>query len=398
MSKFSPTLKAMTMRASAHMSGVDPPRALFSTASTTLRDQRVMTNLSRRGISMPELLMSNLSAVDLAVNLPATTFELPKTPMQKTPTPMQQEWRSESLLSDLNLPFEIPQHSVLHEIGATPVVRIEEGIYSKLEGFNPSGTIKDRAVVYTVLKMIEAGKLTDGSTLVLVTSGSAGVSLALLQNTLAQDCGFDLRTVIVMPQAYSHKSAPTKCAGMPGVKVVHDEMDTEASSQLLFLDGPFIEVLAQGKALASDNGFEVLDQHYDINGRNAHRSTAMELLDDMPDVTDVVCTTGTGATAAGLREFLPAHINVHARPAQSGTIDGLTDIRRYDNFCDPDTLIGYDGDFFDTDVAKAGQEHLRNKNLACGPSSGAALQLSKDVKANNPDAKIVYISACGQPL
>jgi len=394
MNKFSPTLRAMTMRASAHMSGVDPPRALFSTASRTLRNQRVRAEPATGFLDM-QLFMPN-SPTQLAVGLdvaPTPSIELPMTPMQMNIDPT-----TESMLSDLNLPFAIPQHSVLHEIGGTPVVRIEEGIYSKLEGFNPSGTIKDRAVAYTVLKMIEAGKLTDGSTLVLVTSGSAGVSLALLQNTLAQDCGFNLRTVIVMPKAYSHKSAPTKCAGMPGVKVVHDEMDTEAASQLLFLDGPFIDVLAEGKALAKDNQYEVLDQHYDINGRNAHRSTAMELLADMPDVTDVVCTTGTGATAAGLREFLPAHINVHARPAQSGTIDGLTDIRRYDNFCDPDSLIGYDGDFFDQEIAKAGQEALLEKNLTCGPSSGAALQLSKDVKASNPDAKIVYISACGQPL
>ena len=50
-----------------------------------------------------------------------------------------------------------------------------------------------------------------------------------------------------------------------------------------------------------------------------------EILQQCPDVTDVVVSTGTGATAAGLRKFLPTHITIHSRPAKSGTIEGLTD-------------------------------------------------------------------------
>ena len=75
-----------------------------------------------------------------------------------------------------------------------------------------------------------------------------------------------------------------------------------------------MEVMAEAKVFAAEEGWRVLDQHYDDNGLLAHEATVRELMRDCPGVTDVVCTTGTGATAAGLRRFLPEHIRVHARP------------------------------------------------------------------------------------
>ena len=75
-----------------------------------------------------------------------------------------------------------------------------------------------------------------------------------------------------------------------------------------------MEVMAEAKGFAAEEGWRVLDQHYDDNGLLAHEATVRELMRDCPGVTDVVCTTGTGATAAGLRRFLPEHIRVHARP------------------------------------------------------------------------------------
>merc|ERR550514_2313519 len=103
----------------------------------------------------------------------------------------------------------------------------------------------------------------------------------------------------------------------------------------------------------------------------AHESTAVELMEQCPEVTDVVCTTGTGGTAAGLREFLPGHVTVHARPAMSGTLDGCTDVRRYDNFCDPSLLEGYASEFFCPEEAQEHQQKLKDRyGLEGGPSSG----------------------------
>jgi len=288
---------------------------------------------------------------------------------------------------------------MLSNVGGTPITEINPGVWAKLEGFNFSGTIKDRAVLCMVLKMFEQGTLRNGSTLALVTSGSAGLSLAMIQDALANDCGVDLRTIVIMPKAYSKKAAVGKMIDF-GVPVVHDQADPNARSQLLFLDGVFMDVMQQGKDLVSRNGYATLDQHYDLNSMLAHKSTAAELLFQMPDVTDVVCATGTGATAAGLRTFLPKHITVHSRPSESGKIDGLSNINRYDNFCDASMLEGYGEDnFFDPQDAVAHQEILREEHqLDCGMSTGATMWLAKQVKAHKPDAKVAFISACGQPM
>lgn len=296
------------------------------------------------------------------------------------------------------LPFEIPASSILSTVGNTPITEVEHGVFAKLEGFNFSGSIKDRAVVNMVLNMFRSGQLKDGSTLVLITSGSAGVSLAAVQSALLQDCGVQLRTIIMMPKAYQEKVACKKIKEL-GVKTVYDQEDPDATSQLLLLDGVFMDVMKEGKALAADNDYSVLDQHYDQHSMQAHQSTAIELLAQMPDVTDVVCTTGTGATAAGLRAYLPADVKVHSRASESGKIDGLSDISRYDNFCDENLLHNYREGFFNREKAIEHQEVLLEQHgLACGMSTGATFALAKEVKASDPEARIAFISACGRPI
>jgi len=93
-------------------------------------------------------------------------------------------------------------------------------------------------------------------------------------------------------------------------------------------------------------------------------------------------------------------VTVHSRRSQSGVIDGLSDVNRYDNFCDPTSLHGYDQNgFFEKDAAMEHQLELLEKHqIVSGPSSGAAYWLAREVKAQKPEAKIAFISACGKPL
>ena len=77
--------------------------------------------------------------------------------------------------------------NILQTIGNTPMVRINHlnpnpkvEMYAKLEGFNPTGSVKDRIA----LKMIEQaeleGKLKPGSTIIEATSGNTGIGLAMI--------------------------------------------------------------------------------------------------------------------------------------------------------------------------------------------------------------------------
>lgn len=76
---------------------------------------------------------------------------------------------------------------ILHTIGHTPLVKINRlnpnpavNIYAKLEGFNPTESIKDRIA----LRMVEAaeadGRLTPGKTIIEPTSGNTGIGLAIV--------------------------------------------------------------------------------------------------------------------------------------------------------------------------------------------------------------------------
>lgn len=146
----------------------------------------------------------------------------------------------------------------------------------------------------------------------------------------------------------------------------------------------------------------MLDQHYDRNSFLAHKSTAREILRDVPHVTDVVVATGTGATAQGLREYLPERVRVHSRRTESGTVDGLTDITHYNNFCNPKALEGYLSEPFFS-VADAERERwklLERYGIEGGMSSGASYWLAQQVcdegVRRGLKRTVVFISADGR--
>merc|ERR1719453_2378285 len=159
-------LRPIVARAWAHYCGKDPPRRVVSTQACFPRQSAATTS----------------TEIDSRTSGAATLPEMPAA-VEAAKVPLAHPF------AGLELPFDVPAHSELRKIGGTPVVAIEGNIHCKLEGLNPSGSIKDRAVVNTVLRMFENQRLTNGSTLLLVTSGSAGVSLAMLSRLLKQDCG-----------------------------------------------------------------------------------------------------------------------------------------------------------------------------------------------------------------
>jgi cysteine synthase len=305
------------------------------------------------------------------------------------------------------LPFQLPETSWLNwGIGKTPMVQVEERIHAKLEGESPGGSLKDRTITALVLNAFADGRLrAKGDTLLLVTSGSAGYSLVKVKQALEAVRGCELDVVVAMPKAYAHKEVPANIIDLDGVRTFEgcdallEDMQSSPKGQarVLLLDGVFMDVLAESKELAQDKGWMLVDQHFDAHAVTGHHSTAAEIMLQCPDVTDVVCATGTGATAAGLLRYLPAHVKVHSRPAVSGSIDGLSNLERYDNFCDQSMLEGYSNGFFNQDIAQDMQKDLvNNLGMACGPSTGATYGLAKDIIAKDASAKVVFIAADGK--
>ena len=79
------------------------------------------------------------------------------------------------------------------KVGNTPMIKLSDKLYAKLESVNPGGSIKDRPVKY-ILDYAENNRLiTKGDTIIEATSGNTGISLAMMCAERGYKC------VIVMP-------------------------------------------------------------------------------------------------------------------------------------------------------------------------------------------------------
>mgnify|MGYP003307623110 FL=1 len=79
------------------------------------------------------------------------------------------------------------------EVGNTPLIKLSDKLYGKLEALNPGGSIKDRPVKYILDEAESRGVIGTGNTIIEATSGNTGISLAMM-------CAErNYRCVIVMP-------------------------------------------------------------------------------------------------------------------------------------------------------------------------------------------------------
>ena len=206
--------------------------------------------------------------------------------------------------------FKLPISAWTKQIGNTPLVQLEPGLHVKLEGYNPSGSYKDRALTSIFVNHFDNGALREsGSTLCIVTSGSAGRSLAMLHESVSKATAsqnFDLDLNIVIPLAYANKSNPLSIIKLGGVNtffegygqyfhhVTNNKLEIRqrhgrrkgGSINVIFDDQDFKQTVARAKLIASKNNWVMADQHYDCSGMHAHGSMARELMAQLPQLTD----------------------------------------------------------------------------------------------------------------
>src|SRR5436190_9907719 len=203
-------------------------------------------------------------------------------------------------------------------VGSTPVVRLSrlpqlEGIraevWAKLENFNPGGSVKDRICRAMVEVAERDGALRPGGTIVEPTSGNTGIGLALV----AAVKGY--RLVLTMP----------------------DTMSEERRS-LLMAYGATLVLTPDTKGMhgAIRRAEELLAEHPDwympqqftnpANPEVHRRTTAVEILAQMPRLDAFVAGVGTGGTITGVGEVLRAErpqVRIHAvEPSASPVLSG----------------------------------------------------------------------------
>jgi cysteine synthase len=284
--------------------------------------------------------------------------------------------------------------SLLDSLGRTPLVGLprlspsaDVRLWAKLESYEPTGSIKDRAAFFMVREAEREGRLTPGATILEPTSGNTGISLAMV----AKLKGYEL--ICVMPENTSVERR--QLLEMYGASVV----TTPAA-------GGSNAAVAHAKQMAADNPEYVFLYQYGnpANARAHYETTGPEILEDLPTITHFVAGLGTTGTLMGtgrfLKEKVPGIRIVAAEPRYGELVYGL---RNIDEGFVPEL---YDPEVLDTrfsvdsyDALRRTRELVEQEGIFTGISTGAVLhaalgQAAKAVKAGER-ADIAFVVADG---
>ena len=182
-------------------------------------------------------------------------------------------------------------------VGNTPMIKINyeyEGkqgsIYSKLEFYNYSCSIKDRIALYIIQKEKENGKLNDGQPIIEVTSGNTGIAFSAIGALFGHEVH------IFMPDWVSLERR--KLIEMYGAHVHLVSREDGGFKKALELVDDFADEIGAYKPLQFDN---------DLNVEAQYMTTGQEIIDEVPDVNAFVSGIGTGGTLMGVGKRLKDH-------------------------------------------------------------------------------------------
>ena len=269
--------------------------------------------------------------------------------------------------------------TILDHIGNTPFIKVEENIFAKVEGFNPGGSIKDRIVLNMITEAENNGILKEGDTLVEVTSGNTGVGFAMVGAMK----GYKVK--VIMPESTSKEKIKMIKVFGGEVILVEDIKFRKAVIEDLK------ERIKQGEKLVFLNQYE-----NQMNPLAHYEKTAEEILNQMETKIDYfVAGMGTGGTITGigrkLKEKYPEIKIIGVQPVQGQIIEGLRSLK--DGFVPPIMDLDLIDEIYDLEAEKAieARDELARKGILAGPSSGAALYVSKMIKRDNPGKNIVTV-------
>ena len=183
-------------------------------------------------------------------------------------------------------------------VGGTPLVRIRNivrglspgvRILAKLEGFNPGGSVKDRAALRMIQEAIRTGRLTAGKTLIDSTSGNTGIAVAMI------GAAFGYRVRLVLPSNVSEERK--------GI-IRFFGAETVFSDPLEGSDGAIRlcrEIVGKDPDVyfKPDQYFNPMNSqaHYETTGPEIYRQTE-------GSVSHFIAGIGTGGTVMGTGRFL----------------------------------------------------------------------------------------------
>ena len=278
--------------------------------------------------------------------------------------------------------------NILQIIGNTPLVRINRlnpnpavTIMAKLEGQNPTGSIKDRIALSMIEQAERAGHLVKGKTILEPTSGNTGVALAMIGIVK----GYDVE--IVMSDAVSLERRQMIQAFGARVTLTDGSLGT---------DGAITK--ARELIKAEPDRYFMPDQFSNEYNKMAHyRTTGEEIWRQTDGKVDYfVSSLGTSGTIMGvgkvLRERNPDVKIVSAHPVRGHYIQGLKNMEEaiVPAIYDPsqiDTTIMVETE----DAWETARQIVLKEGIFVGMSSGAAMYAAAQVAREIESGTIVVI-------
>ena len=280
--------------------------------------------------------------------------------------------------------------SLLEAIGATPLVELSrlaphEGVrlYAKLEGQNPTGSLKDRVAKAMVEAAEATGELEPGRALLEPTSGNTGISLALV----AKLKGYPL-TCVLPENATTER---IRLLELYGAELVFSPA-AEGSN------GAVRRALALAER---EPRYFMLNQYAnEANPRAHYEGTGAEIAEALPRVDALVAGLGTGGTLMGagerLRESFPDVVVTAAEPLQGDLVYGLRSLA--DGYVPPILDVAK----LDRKILVSNEESvaglralLEREGIFAGVSSGAVLHVAQLLADELEEGVIVTVLADG---
>jgi cysteine synthase len=278
---------------------------------------------------------------------------------------------------------------IIQSIGNTPLVELPRlspkpgvRIWAKLESRNPTGSVKDR-VARALIEDAEAqGAIMPGQTILEPTSGNTGISLAMI----CARKGYRLK--VVMPENVTPER--TQLLEMYGAQIVYSEGSKGSN-------GAVEKALDMAQA---DSSYYMPYQYGNIANPNAHyNGTALEILEELDEVSAFVAGLGTGGTLMGngrrLKEtFGDAVKIVAAEPMQGEPVQGLRALD--DGFIPPIIDLSLlDRKIFVTnrDAVIWTRKLLDEESVFAGVSSGAIARVAVRIAGELDEGNVVFVVA-----
>ena len=260
--------------------------------------------------------------------------------------------------------------NILQTIGNTPLVKITQlnpnpnvTIYAKLEGFNPTGSIKDRIALKMIQQAEAEGSLKKGKTILEATSGNTGIGLAMIGNIK----GYDVE--IVMNSKVSVERRKIIRAFGAKLTIVDADKGTDGA-------------IKKARELAEKypDKYFMPDQFSNRFNKLAHYKTTGEEIWQQTNgaITHFVSSLGTSGTIMGvgkaLKENNPKIKVVSAHPVRGHYIQGLKNMEEaivpsiYDPSQIDETVMIESEEAYDM-----ARRIIREESIFVGMSSGAAM-------------------------